>query len=128
VFAFFWSPDGTRLAYLTLTPDEQAVELRVVPAAGGSSRTLAVFRPTREFIQLITYFDQYAQSAAIWSADSRRLTFAGWPPEGDETQPPTVYTVPADGAAPAQALTAGRIGFYAPAPPTATPAAASPRR
>ena len=116
LFAFFWSPDGARIAYFAVDESRRAVVLRVLPSAGGPARTVAAFQPTREFVQLITFFDQYAQSVSIWSPDNRTLLFAGWPPEAETDAPASLYAVPADGSAPAEALTPGRIGFYAPEP------------
>lgn len=115
-FAFFWSPDGAQLAYLTLDETDRLLVLHVIPSHGGEARQVASFQPSREFIQLVSYFDQYAQSVTIWSPDSRTLLYAGWPAGADTDAPATLFTVPADGSAPAQALTPGRIGFYAPAP------------
>lgn len=115
LLAFFWSPDGRQIAYVA--PDEayETLELRVLAATGGPARTVARFQPTRDFIQLVTYFDQYAQSTTIWSPDSRTLIFAGWLPGADREKEPWLYTVPADGTLGAQALVAGRIGFFEPA-------------
>jgi TolB protein len=115
-FAFFWSPDGEQIAYMTLDDSERLLVLHVIPSRGGEARTVASFQPSREFIQLVSYFDQYAQSVSIWSPDSRTLLYAGWPPEADTETPAVLFTVAADGSAPAQALTPGRIGFYAPPP------------
>lgn len=115
LLAFFWSPDGAQIAYVTLDESESRLRWRVVPAAGGTPRTVATFQPTREFIQFIIYFDQYAQSSAIWSPDSQALLYAGWPAEDSRAGPSMLYIAPIDAAAPARALTPGRIGFYAPA-------------
>ena len=123
LYAFFWSPDGTHIAYLALDESERVLQWRVIPAAGGAARTVATFQPTREFVQFAIYFDQYVQSHTIWSPDSRTLLYAGWPAESSRDEPATLYTVPADGSSPARALTPGRIGFFAPATTGATPAA-----
>jgi TolB protein len=116
VLAFFWSPDGAHIAYLTLTEDGSALDWCVVPVTGGSVKTVASFAPSREFIQLVTFFDQYAQSVALWSPDSRSLIFTGWQLSDDLNSPPSIYIVPADGSTPARALTHGHIGFFAPPP------------
>lgn len=128
--AFFWSPDGHQLAYISLDEGRELMDLRVIDLAGAPARTVASFRSTREFVQLLSFFDQYAQSVSIWSPDSRSLTFPGWLPTDDPTQPPTIYTVPADGSAAPSALVAGRIGFYSPAQrrPDAVTPVAPPRR
>jgi len=108
ILAFFWSPDSKKLAYLTGV----LVEPSQIGRAGGlaaparparraqSNRTLQVtwhvidlehdrtidlntFEPTDSLIYLIQYFDQFAQSVALWSPDSRSLVYAGQPLIGD---------------------------------------------
>ena len=93
------SPDGKKLAYLT----GALVEPSPIGRAGGlaapafpQQRTLQVtwhvidlehdrtidlttFEPTDSFIYLIQYFDQFAQSVAVWSPDSRALVYTGQP-------------------------------------------------
>ncbi|MCC6629032.1 MAG: PD40 domain-containing protein [Chloroflexi bacterium] len=115
LYAFYWSPDGEMLAYFTFEEAERLLLLRVAPAGGGTARTLAAFEPSREFIQYLTFFDQYTLSASIWSADSRTLTFAGWLPPADANGPSYLYAVPADGSAAATMIGPGRISFFAPA-------------
>jgi TolB protein len=102
VLAFFWSPDGTKLAYLT----GALVEPSSIGRAGGLAaparrqRTLQItwhvidlahdrtidlntFAPTSGFLYLIQYFDQFAQSVALWSPDSRSLVYTGQPLIGE---------------------------------------------
>lgn len=88
VFAFFWSPDGRRIAYLTIESggdspgagrpaglasqsaqrDQLALRLWVVDAASGQQQPLLSFRPCPIFLsQFIPFFDQYALSHRIWS-------------------------------------------------------------
>lgn len=92
VIGFFWSPDGRRIAYLTLAgrptnpgaggptklaaispaPLAQHEELRltlaVVDVASGQQRVLTTFRPTPIFVtQFLPFFDQYALSHRLWS-------------------------------------------------------------
>jgi TolB protein len=113
LLAFFWSPDGKQLAYLTGV----LVEPPPVGRAGGLAapvrqQTLQVtwhvidlehkrtidlntFEPTSAFIYLIQYFDQFAQSVAVWSPDSTSLVYTGQPLIGDRG----VYVVDAQDAA-----------------------------
>ncbi|MCA9984862.1 MAG: PD40 domain-containing protein [Anaerolineales bacterium] len=89
VVACFWSPDGQKLAYITLDPDgrqqtklaqqgnsEIAFDLYVYELDSGRSRYLHSFAPTGEFLNVIPYFDQYHRSATIWSPDSRYLAIS----------------------------------------------------
>jgi TolB protein len=113
VLAFFWSPDGKQLAYLTGALVEPSPVGRAGGlAAPGMQRTLQVtwhvvdlehdrtinlntFEPTASFIYLIQYFDQFAQSVAVWSPDSRSLVYAGQPLIGERG----VYVIDAQDAA-----------------------------
>lgn len=93
--AFFWSPDGRRLAILVpslgeeepttrgpglAAPTAQAGELLLrwwlVDIPDGRLRPLVAFPPTRSFLLVIPYFDQYAQSIRFWSPDSRYLVYS----------------------------------------------------
>jgi TolB protein len=117
LLAFFWSPDGRRLAYFGFNDAGDRLELWVIDADQGPGRRLASLRPTRELIQLISHFDQYAQSVTLWSPDSQRLLFAGWEAGVAESATiPWLYSVAADGSGPPEPLVAGRIGFYEPGP------------
>jgi TolB protein len=76
--AFFWSPDGQKLAYLALDRVGGRVGLRWNVWDGKTTREYAGFFPTRELLQnYLPFFDQYAQSHRIWSPDSDALVFAG---------------------------------------------------
>jgi hypothetical protein len=115
VMCFFWSPDGKKLAYLTGTLVEPSpvgrvnglaapslqqrrqleVTWHVIDLAGGHTIDLNTFEPTDSFIYLIQYFDQFAQSVAVWSPDSRSLVYAGRPLVGE----PGVYVIDAQDTA-----------------------------
>lgn len=112
--AFLWSPDSTKLAYLTVTTtennsnfhfdapanalpsalaattpekflrapaNEQGGEVqiqlhwRVWDRATDSARIIATFLPTASFLNMIPYFDQYANSSTFWSPDSQSLVY-----------------------------------------------------
>jgi TolB protein len=111
VLAFFWSPDGTKLAYLTGALVEPAVIGRAGGRAAQPRRTLQAtwhvidlavnrtidlntFEPTAGFLYLIQYFDQFAQSVTLWSPDSRSLVYTGQPLIGEQG----VYVIDAQDA------------------------------
>jgi TolB protein len=101
--AFFWSPDGGSIAYLTLRVGgpgwgmEQQVgatvaaqelvlprlTINVFDLASRATRELADFVPTRLFIeQYLPFFDQYARSHRVWSPASDALVFSSLDPYG----------------------------------------------
>jgi Tol biopolymer transport system component len=131
VLAFFWSPDGHKLAHLVGTfvspgPVGRAGGLagpRRVPTRAQTGRTLQVtwhvidvttdehqvlttFEPNASFLYLIQYFDQFAQSIAVWSPDSRSLAYTGTPFGGSDG----VYVVDTQVAEP-QAVYVGSGDF-----------------
>jgi TolB protein len=103
VLAFFWSPDGRYLAYISIPgqSDDLVAEagertrrgktavsrpqpaqngfahrfsLRLIDVAGGGDRLLGPIRPTFSFLsQFLPFFDQYARSHRLWSPDSTAL-------------------------------------------------------
>lgn len=78
VTAFFWSPDGTQIAYLThegdFTPDGQR-SWHVVDTASGTVRDLGSFMPSAAFAGLQTFFDAYTFSFSPWSPDGTQLAY-----------------------------------------------------
>ncbi len=99
ILAFFWSPDGQQLAFLTgalvepgsigragglAAPSRQPrrtlqATWHVVQVKSGVVTDLGTFEPSADFLFMIQYFDQFAQSIALWSPDSRWLVYAGQP-------------------------------------------------
>jgi TolB protein len=101
VLAFFWSPDGQQIAYLTLPqqPDRgiQAVsfspigqsenvgvfqreelrfELWSVDVQTAEKTRLATFLPSGLFLsQFLPFFDQYALSHRLWSPKGDAIVF-----------------------------------------------------
>ena len=105
VIAFFWSPDGRYIAYLTpasnnagdiaqpgTSPTEQHItfqppppqlELKLIDMTERSVREVYQFRPGRLFLsQFLPFFDQYALSHRVWSPDSQALALPVVTPEG----------------------------------------------
>ena len=77
VMAFFWSPDGTKLAYLVMDDSGEVLRLRWHVWDGTASKPYAAIVPSRTFLQgYIAFFDQYARSMSIWSPDSTAFAYA----------------------------------------------------
>jgi TolB protein len=78
VLAFYWSPDGSKLAFLTLDTVNGRIGLRWNVWDGKATRQYAGFFPSQELLQnYLPFFDQYAQSHRIWSPSSDAFVFAG---------------------------------------------------
>jgi TolB protein len=76
VTAFFWSPDGTRIAYLTFdNTDRPELTWHIVDAAGGEGRAFEAFQPSKAFAELQNYFDAYTFSFSPWSPDGSRIAY-----------------------------------------------------
>ena len=94
--AFFWSPDGTYIAYFTprssgrgdlAQPEPNAemvaqraqgrpllLDVYLVDVSAKSERLLTSFAPSPQFVaQFLPFFDQYALSHSLWSPDSDAL-------------------------------------------------------
>ncbi len=69
--AFFWSPDGRRLAVLVLAGRR---EFCWVVTDGVDTVRLSPFRPGTAWLrEVLPFFEQYAHSHAVWSPDGMAL-------------------------------------------------------
>ena len=111
VLAFFWSPDGEKLAYFVVgsgAPSASVLRTVALSQAGagldldvwvydrvsGASKQVASVTPTGSFEQIIQYYSQYQRSDTIWSPDSQALVLSGVDADGQNA----IYTVGADGS------------------------------
>lgn len=127
VVAFFWSPDSQRLALLVPSLDaeepstrhlgqaapmlqERQLMLRwwLVDVSEGEPRPLVAFRPTRSFLAVIPYFDQYAQSIRFWSPDSRYLVYS----DQESSQRAGIWIADVEGQETPQRLNDGTIAVW----------------
>ena len=122
VLSFFWSPDGTKLAYVTTTEGGEALRWMILDAENGREWHLVDFVASREQLSVFQFFDQYAYSHSPWSPDSRSLVFAGTPVGGGTTasygsgQTPnhSIVTVDAAPTAFVEIIAEGILGFWSP--------------
>ena len=77
IIAFFWSPDSTKLAYVTLSSKGGYFSWKVLNVADGSQWPLVDFIPSVAQATLLRFFDQFAYSHSPWSPQSDSLVFAG---------------------------------------------------
>jgi Tol biopolymer transport system component len=117
VFAFFWSPDSRKLAYFKPilvasedSPNEPrlVLELYMLDTVTGESRKLFTFEPTSQFSGILPYFDQYHQSATIWSPDSNNLVLSFVDQEGNSG----IAVVAASGQLEPRIIAQGFIAFW----------------
>ena len=77
IVAFFWSPDSTKLAYVTLTERRNVLRWMILDVISERRWPLVEFTPSQPQETLFQFFDQFAYSHSMWSPDSRSLVFAG---------------------------------------------------
>ncbi len=76
--AFYWSPDGSRAAYVTPSDSaEGSLRFCVVEVESGETNYLSDFVPSQEQLIHFMFFDQYAQSHPVWSPDGGSLLVFG---------------------------------------------------
>ena len=101
VGSMYWSPDGKKLALLSLAvrgdgstakagglaaPLPQKIIFRwlIYDIETEELEILASFSPTRHFLQTVPYFDQYHRSLTFWSPDSRYFLITKEKSDGNE--------------------------------------------
>jgi Tol biopolymer transport system component len=82
VLGFFWEPQGDRLAWVALNPEERTMEWRIVPGLASddvedSALAGLRFSPSGETFLMLAFFDQYARSHSPWAPDGSALVVAG---------------------------------------------------
>ena len=119
VMAFFWSPNGDQLAVIRTTGDFPPVEWVVASADGDDTQVLDRFLPSRDWLTMLAFFDQYAWSHSPWSADGTHLAYAGTTTGGDDgigsPSPFQVFVADVSGVASPKAIAEGVLAFWVPA-------------
>jgi TolB protein len=116
--AFYWAPDGKRLALLGLDPAAQALSWSVVSIDGKQHQPLTSFVPSSDFAFQLPFFDQYAQSTRLWSADGQKLVYGasgGSERRNGSAQGEHVMLLDASGQAAPAAVAQGSIAVWSPA-------------
>jgi len=120
VYAFFWSPDSEKLAYFVPFLTNQAadgsqtetqqliLQLNMLDIKTSESRELYTYQPTQQFANILPYFDQYHQSATIWSPDNNNLVLSFLTSSGS----PGIAVVAASGQLEPRILAKGYVAFW----------------
>jgi len=120
VYAFFWSPDSEKLAYFvpfltnqaadgSQTATQQLVlQLNMLDVKTSENRELFTYQPTEQFANILPYFDQYHQSATIWSPDNNNLVLSFLSSNGSSG----IAVVAASGQLEPRLLAEGYLAFW----------------
>ncbi|MBI4312093.1 MAG: PD40 domain-containing protein [Chloroflexi bacterium] len=116
LLAFFWAPDGEKIAYVAVDTVNLRLTWKVVSLRGGQVRELADFLPSEDLLAMLIFFDQYALSSSIWSPDSTALVFSGRidaaSDESNEEAQDSIFVLDVESAAPPQAIAPGTLAFW----------------
>ena len=77
VLAFFWSPDGSRIAFVALRGPGRGLGWTILDVETGAIEEMVDFIPSPDQMTMFQFFDQYAYSHKLWSPDGRYIVFAG---------------------------------------------------
>jgi len=129
VVSFYWSPNGEKLAYyVPLLSGDSAnnnnngnnssgsnsntqkllLQLNMLDIKTGKSRELFTYQPSDQFTNTLPYFDQYQQSATIWSPDNNNLVLSFI----DSNAKPGIAVVAASGQLQPRILADGYLAFW----------------
>lgn len=117
--AFFWSPDGSKIAILETLPQPGSDEisrfyltLSILDTETRQVRRVGPFRPTGTFVtQVVPFFDQYQRSTTPWAPDSSALVISAMSPDNT----PSIYLIDLTGeGATFSKVAEGRVAFWRP--------------
>ena len=118
ILAFFWSPQGDKIAWVVLDLESRAFDWKVSDSEGGEAKQLFRFRPSDDSFTMLSYFDQYAHSHTPWSPDGTRLVVSGTREGvggGTNGAAPTedkVFVLDAVGDQPPRSIASGVLAFW----------------
>lgn len=75
VITCFWSPDGASLAFLSVA-GTGTLRWNVLTVADGALKSFEPFTPSLDFLNVLPFFDQYAQSHRLWDQTGTHLIYA----------------------------------------------------
>ncbi len=113
--ALFWSHDGRKLLAFRLLESDPAsgqvlIQARVYTPPANMGRDLAVFVPTRSFLEVLAFFDAFEGAAELWSPDDRFVLIAAMEQGGEAG----IYALHASGWLEPRRLGDGVLAFWSP--------------
>jgi TolB protein len=118
MMAMFWSPDGSRIAYVTAPDARGVLSWRLYDIQTSESSLLTTWIPSPQQLVLLSFFDQYALSHSPWSPDGLNLVFAGQLWRGvvtvSQAASSQVIVLPVDDPGLAKSIADGILGFWSP--------------
>lgn len=114
VIAFFWAPNGKRLAYLALVDPKDGssqpnITLKLLDVGGWTPREILAVAPTQSFLtEVVPYFDQFSQSTSPWSPDSSSFVLTN----RESSSTTGVYLINLDGASAPRRIGSGAVAFW----------------
>jgi Tol biopolymer transport system component len=118
--AFFWCPDGRRILYVVGEMAGRMAKLQLLDIETHERSELGWFRPSRDVLLMLGHFDQYSQSAHLFSPDGDEIVLAASiAQELKNGSVPTVRDIVVRSVAgdeQPQVKTHGRLAFWRPAP------------
>lgn len=81
---------------------------KVWDSTTGDTRIAASFVPTRSFLNVLPYFDQYTNSSTFWSPDSHALVYTTL----ETTDSGSIYVADANGQTPVKKIGDGVLAFW----------------
>ena len=115
IAAFFWSPDGSMVAYVGIDRPAATISWYVNDRSGKAEKKLTDFVPSSEqLFVMFAFFDQYAYSNNLWAPDGRSLVYSARDPDANGTGGSTIQVVSIDGASPPRVIAPGHLAFWSP--------------
>jgi Tol biopolymer transport system component len=124
VAAFFWSPDGEKIALFRPVPVggsqgntsgmNRYFRVTVLFVESGETVNYGVFPASIKFVsRVIPHFDQYHRSVQVWSPDSSNIVINSI----SDGQRPAVYLIDLENRGNPQKIASGDMAFFAPSGP-----------
>ena len=115
IAAFFWSPDGSMVAYVGIDRPSATISWYVNDRSGKAEKKLTDFVPSSEqLFVMFAFFDQYAYSNNLWSPDGRSIVYSARDPDANGTGGSTIQVVSIDGSSPPRVIAPGHLAFWSP--------------